>query len=49
MDLNELSPEQEQFVREANERSRRDREEREARRIQRAERLEGRRAEYAGI
>ena len=45
----ELSPEQEQFIREANERSRQQREEREARRIQRAERLEGRRIEYAGI
>ena len=52
MDLNpgyELSPEQEQFVREANERSRQQREEREARRIQRAERLEGRKAEHAGL
>ena len=45
----ELSPEQEQFVREANERSRVAREEREAKRIQRAEKLEGRRAEYAGL
>ena len=45
----ELSPEQEQFVREANEKSRLAREEREAKRIQRAEKLEGRRAEYAGI
>ena len=45
----ELSPEQEQFVREANERSRVAREEREAKRIQRAEKLEGRRIEYAGI
>ena len=45
----ELSPEQEQFVREANERSRLAREEREANRIQRAEKLEGRRADYAGI
>lgn len=45
----ELSPEQEQFVREANEKSRLDREEREAKRIQRAEKLEGRRVEYAAI
>ena len=45
----ELSPEQEQFVREANEKSRLDREGREARRIQRAEKLANRRAEYAGI
>lgn len=45
----ELSPEQEQFVREANEKSRQDREEREARRIQRAEKLEARQAEYAGL
>ena len=45
----ELSPEQEQFVREANERSRQQREEREANRIQRAEKLEGRRIEYAAI
>ena len=45
----ELSPEQEQFVREANEKSRVAREEREAKRIQRAEKLEGRRAEYAGL
>ena len=45
----ELSPEQEQFVREANERSRLDREEREAKRVQRAEKLEGRRIEYAGL
>ena len=44
----ELSPEQEQFVREANEKSRLAREEREAKRIQRAEKLEGRKAEYAG-
>ena len=51
MDLNpELSsPEQEQFVREANERSRVAREEREAKRIQRAEKLEGRRIEYAAL
>ena len=45
----ELSPEQEQFVLEANERSRIAREEREANRIQRAEKLEGRRAEYSAI
>ena len=49
MNNRELSPEQEQFVREANERSRLAREEREAKRIQRAEKLEGRRAEYAGL
>ena len=45
----ELSPEQQQFVIEANEKSRLAREEREAKRIQRAEKLEGRKAEYAGI
>ena len=45
----ELSPEQEQFVREAHRLAREEREEREAKRIQRAEKLEGRRAEYAGI
>ena len=45
----ELSPEQEQFVREANERSRLAREEREAKRIQRAEKLAGRRIEYAAL
>ena len=45
----ELSPEQEQFVREANEKSRLAREEREAKRLQRAEKLEGRKAEYAAI
>ena len=45
----ELSPEQEQFVREANERSRVAREDREAKRIQRAEKLEGRKTEYAAI
>ena len=45
----ELSPEQEQFVREANERSRQQREEREAKRLQRAEKLEDRKAEYAGL
>ena len=45
----ELSPEQEQFVREANERSRVAREEREAKRIQRADKLANRKAEYAGL
>ena len=45
----ELSPEQEQYIREQNEKSRLAREEREAKRIQRAEQLEGRGIEYAGI
>ena len=45
----ELSPEQEQYLREQNEKNRQQREEREALRIQRAEKLEGRRAEYAGL
>ena len=49
MDNYELSPEQEQFVLQANEKSRLAREEREAKRIQRAEKLEGRKAEYAGL
>ena len=43
----ELSPEQEQYVREQNEKSRQQREEREAKRIQRAEKLEQRQANYA--
>ena len=45
----ELSPEQEQFLRESNEKNRLMREEREAKRIQRAEKLEGRKADYAGL
>ena len=43
----ELSPEQEQYIREQNEKRRVESQEREARRLQRAEHLEERRGEYA--